>query len=278
MATEESVVVELEAVVPSDESTQADTETNVTSDSATDDAANAETQGEETPEVKAEKKSGFDKRIEKLNKRVSDREQEIEYWKREALKQGTAAPVNVQAQAPVGKPTFSQYNDVEAYTEALTDWKLDQKLAVREQQSHGQSVIQQYNSRVEKVLEKHPDFREVLAEANDVQTAPEITQVILESDVGPEMAYFLANNVAEVERINALPPYKRLIALGKLEAKFGAEPVEKSKPVSKAPTPPTTVKGSHAVVDDFSKMNDPNISQKEYNRLREAQLRARAKK
>jgi hypothetical protein len=146
-------------------------------------------------EPKEDHPSGFKKRIERFNRRLSEKEQEIEYWKKEALKQKQSEPVvQTSAAAIPGKPKFEDYNDITEYTEKLTDWKLQEALQRRTQEVSKQSEINQYQSRVKEFAKDHPDYDEVLQDAAHIPAAQEVHQVILESEVGPKIAYHLANN------------------------------------------------------------------------------------
>jgi hypothetical protein len=229
---------------------------------------------EGTEEREQPRKSGFERRVEKLNKRLSDREREIEYWKQQAL--GASSPKQPEQTQASDKPKFEDYNDLEAYTEAVTDWKLEHKLAQRDQNTKQRSAIDTYQGRVTEFVKQTPDFQEVLADADDVQLAPEVMHAIVDSEVGPQIAYYLAKNVSEVDRINKLPQGKRLIEFGKLEAKLSAPAQAKAQPkvVSKAPAPINTVSGTKAIVQK----SPEDMSQGEYNAWRSEQLRNKKKR
>ena len=47
---------------------------------------------------------------------------------------------------------------------------------------------------------------------------------LIESDMGHEIAYWLAKNQTEAKRIAALPPYRQVAEIGKLEDKLAAKP------------------------------------------------------
>jgi signal recognition particle GTPase len=205
-------------------------------DGTTEVSNETETTSEDKPS-----KSGLDKRFAKLTKQAAARDQEIEFWKTEALKgrQPVQDQIQDQYQAPQGKPTAAQYgNDIEAYTEALTDWKMDEKFAQQNAQKQQMSTMDTYNSRAAEFAKSTPDFAEVLADSNDIPCAPEIHQALLDSDVGPQMAYHLANNIDELERLNAMTPHRRLLELGKLEDRLTKAPAPKAKVNAPAPVRP----------------------------------------
>ena len=232
------------------------------------------------------KGNGFEKRIKKLNKKISAAEEEANYWRSEAMKaktQPNAQTQNVSQYTSTdasAKPILSQYNNVEEYTEALTEWKVEQKLKQKEQQQYQTKNLDTYNQRVNAFKEKTPDYEKVVARTSDWATAPEISQAIVESDIGPEIVYFLAQNKAELDRVNSLSSHKRFIEMGKIEdklirqAKKEARAAEDNKSmtknVSKAPQPLSATNGKKNINLDAS---SESISDKEWRLAREAQLR-----
>ena len=224
---------------------------NANKDTTTQDE-HSEENSEDTTSSDNEKKSGkgFEKRIERFNKKLAAKDAELEYWKNAAIGKGTQPAAQSTVTTTEAKPKFSDYNDLEAYTEALTDWKMDNKLRdVRAQQST-QTVQQTYQERVKEFTKTQPDFQNVMAEFQEdyghVQI-PEVVQVAFESEVGPQLAYYLATHTNEVDRIAALPPHRRLIELGKIEDKVSQASKPVTKVVSKAAAPLTPAKGTGKV-------------------------------
>jgi len=237
-------------------------------DSGTDAAEDADNSDAETDDSESKKSGkGFEKRIERFNRRLQEKEAEIEHWRKVAL-QSNQSGTQAQPTAPQvqGKPAFADFNDIESYTEALTEWKLEQREYAKQQES----VVKTYQQREQAIRAKDPEYDEVIADFKDRYkhvNAPEVNQYIAESDVGPELFYHLANNTAEVDRILSLSPLKRVAELGKLEAKLSSVGTE-TKPankVSKAPTPVSKEKG---VAPAIKRIDDPNLSQSEYRQLR----------
>lgn len=215
-------------------------------------------------------KKGFEKRIAKEIARRTQATQEAEYWKKVALERGVPQPTAVGTQE-VQKPKFADYNDIEAYTEAVTDWKMEQKLAAtmqqRAQQDAKRSVEQSYNDRVKEFTKVQPDFQEVLA-ASELQISNPVTELIFESDVGPAIVYYLAENEDETDRINKLSPARQLAEIGKIEAKLSKPTTKEAKKLSSAPAPVKPVTGSAPVAK--KSMDDPTMSADEWIKARNA--------
>ena len=263
----------LESATNENES-QTSTDDTTTSDEGSDES---QTDTDETVEEVKKPKKGFERRIEKFNQKLSAKDQEIEYWKRAAMGGTPSEAKPVVQQAPAGKPVFSDYNDIEAFTEALTDWKVTQALSNVNNRQQAETVVKTYEGRLNEFKKTTPDFQDVLdefvADYGDVPV-PEIVQIAMESEVGPQIAYYLAKNTSEVDRIAALAPHRRLVELGKLEAML-QQPTRavETKKVSKAPAPIESVKGTGKVVT--KDINDPNLPYAEWVKLRNAQVHKR---
>lgn len=208
-----------------------------------------ELEADKKAEKKAEKKNGFEKRVQKLNDRATEARNEAIYWKNEAQK-NQAKPAEPVRQAPTQevKPLLSQYASVEDFSEAMTDYKLNQREAQSKVQATQTKAVDTYQARAAEFAKAKPDFQERLNSVSDVMFANEIHQTVLDSDVGPQIAYYLAKNQDEVERINNLSPHRRLIELGKIEDKL-TEKRDNPKVKKNAPAPVTAVKGNASIAN-----------------------------
>lgn len=160
--------------------------------------------------------------------------------------------------------------------------------AVQEQQTA-------FNARMNEARKRHPDLDEVLEQNTNVPVSATMKAAIHNEEYGAELLYYWATHATEADEIAALNPAQALKAIGKLEARYEAgtlfndatdddapetlaEGVAVRKgekvPVSKAPAPPTRVGGGAAAV-----AKDPEkMTQKEYNAMRDAQIRARKRR
>ena len=161
----------------------------------------------------------------------------------EALQKASPQPA-AMPDAPQ-KPKPDQFQTTEEYVEALTEFKADEIYRTRSQESernqreqaqrqHHQAVVSTYQQRVEAATEKYPDFEDV-AYSDEVPITNAMAVTIQESEMGPDIAYYLGKNVAEAQRIAKLSPFLQAKELGKLEAKIAAAPAP-AKP-SSAPEP-----------------------------------------
>lgn len=205
--------------------------TDEDADEVTDDESNKD-------EAKGKKQGGFQKKINKLTSRALTAEQEREYWKAEAMKHSSSKKdENVQNNIQDGKPNAENYDSHADYVEALTDWKFEQReqkateLKQKETaQTEAQVKAQTFQSKVDEFVKSKPDYQQTLDSCSVVVKAG-LIDLIKESDIGPLLAYELANNEDELERINSLPPRQSAIELLKFEAKLASSSEQKTKEV-----------------------------------------------
>jgi hypothetical protein len=95
-----------------------------------------------------------------------------------------------------------------------------------------------------------PDYAEAVADPSLQQyVTPTISEVVVTSEVGPQLSYYLAQNRGELATIAKMRPTQQAMALARIEAKLSAAspatpaPAPKPKPVqqTRAPAPPTPV-------------------------------------
>lgn len=224
-------------------------------------AANAEPVVEQAgsePEAENEAATGEKKQNPKLEKRFSEltkqreaarQEAERERQAREALEarlKDLEAKVSPQkSEEPDPKPDPSQFNDAIEYAEALAEWTADKKMRERDQaemarkvQEEQSRMRQKFQERLEQAKSELPDYEEMIA-SSDVSVSQPVTDAIIESDVGPQILYYLAENPDFARGLAEKSITSQLRAIGRLEAKF-----EKSEPPSKPKETPVAKKSN----------------------------------
>ncbi len=129
-----------------------------------------------------------------------------------------------------------------------------------EEQQYRANLQDTWNTKLVDAQERYPDFQEkgeqmiAVFEGIDDAYGQYLTDTLMEMDAGPEVFYYLANNLDEAQNIVNAGPRKATIALAKLEAQLAGTPVNKApaKKVTKAPTPPPQLKGSAAAKSTVS--------------------------
>lgn len=251
----------------------------------------SDSEGEETEEAEEElaaksneqkpkKKGGFQKRIDKLNVRLSQAEQEREYWRQQTLRNTQ----QTQAQEPVVKtdvskrPKADDFQTVDDYQEALTDWKVDQKIQAREEKlrmdtikNEFQTKASEHSERVKTLSRQKDDWEDVQDVFKRVQVSATVEQLILDAgDTSAELVYELGKDEEELQRICRMPALQAAKAIGRIEARLSKPPTppKKEQTTTKTPKPPTPVraKGTNAP-KGFSR----EMTMKEYEAWRNSQ-------
>ena len=231
----------------------------------------AESQSEPEAENEAEV-TDKPKQNPKLEKRFSELTKQRELAKQEAAKEREVREslearlreyeqkANPQVAAePLGQePQPSQFQDAFEYAKALSEWNVEKVLAERDRaeadrraNEERNKVISAWTQKVEAAKAKLPDFEEMVASA-DVAVNDAIRDAIIESDVGPELLYHLAQDTDYACKLAQMPVAKALKELGKLEVRFEVKDEPEAKPVarqSKAPSPIRPLKASSSAAD-----------------------------
>lgn len=139
-------------------------------------------------------------------------------------------------------PSQEQFESPEAYTEALAEKKALEIIEQREQQRKQKEVLSAYHDREEIAREKYEDFEQV-AYNPKLPITTDMAEVIQESEVGADIAYYLGSNPLEADRIARLSPRMQAKELGLLEAKISSSPPAVKKTTS-APAPIKPVNGA----------------------------------
>ena len=214
---------------------------------------------EKEQEEKPKANPKLERRFSEITKQREEARKEAQQERsaREALEARLAVLERQPApQAPKvdEEPQPSQFNDAFEYAKALAEYTADQRIGeMRRQDAEAkeaqerQKVIETWASKVQAAKASMPDFDDIVA-SSDVVVNDDIRDAILESDVGPQILYHLAENDDVAKRIAGLSPKQALREIGKLEARFE---VKETKPEptpitrSKAPAPINPLRGSN---------------------------------
>lgn len=173
------------------------------------------------------------------------------------------------------KPTDADFESYPEFVIALAEWVTDQRDAKRafeaektQRAAAETSQREDFHARAttwigrrDAFIAAHPAKSEALTDFLDtVHAGTPIGDVIMESEVGAEVADYLASNKTEADRIRGLGPIAALRALGKLEARFDPDTTTSAsaiaagpaapKTVTSAPAPPTTLASRSATPAD----------------------------
>lgn len=157
------------------------------------------------------------------------------------------------------KPSLDQFDDYDAYVEALGEWSAEKTLLARDHkqrqaaaQNERDAVVNSHLDRVDAAKAKYTDWDEVAAGASHVQFNDGTLTAILESEQSADIGYHLMKNAAEYQRIINLPPLQQIKEIARLEDKFKTAPPPKR--ITQAPTPLNPLGGG----TDANTQKDPN--------------------
>lgn len=222
--------------------------------------AKADDDEQDEDEGKPRKKS----RTKRLQERVQALSAEVERLKTQ--------PPGKTAEPPPKEADFN--GDYAAYDRAVRSHELKQAIreanAEQDSQKHqdvqgelARERAQLYRERAAEVRELIPDLEDVLAKANS-PIRDEIAELIQESEKGPQLAYHLAKNPAQLRELNRMSPLSAAREIGRLEASLS---LPTPKTTTKAPPPLTPPRGAASVVKAMTEM-----SMDEYVATRKKQL------
>jgi hypothetical protein len=261
----------------SEESDTPETEaTEEASEESEDAAAEEAEESKDEAKDKPKKKGGFQKRIDKLNGRVSAAEAAAMAARAEAEQLRTllaqragdsknATQVETTKAAPQeGKPKLEEFATLEDYTVAVADWAAEQRFKSKDAEatkakaeSDRQALLKAHYARETAFAAKTPDYAETLADVRYFQDAPkDLVDLVAESEHGPQIMYELAKNTDEYARIKGLSAVAAAREIGKLESRFSqaSEKKDPEKRITKAPAPLSTVHGKGKVEKDPDSM------------------------
>jgi hypothetical protein len=181
---------------------------------------------------------------------------------------------------PDGKPDRADFEDDNEYVEALTDWKVDTKLAAsknkeilasttKEQKQEILEVYEGMDVAIENGKAKYDDFEEVTQDETVVLSV-DVMQLALDTEVPEDMLYYLCSNPDESERISSLSAVKSAKEIVKLEAQLKkvnepkTEPVKKTQSNAPAPIKPVSANG-------LSEKDPDKMTPAEYRKWRQSQ-------
>lgn len=224
------------------------TEAEGTTGSATEETAK---DGDDLPK-------GIQKRFAKMTKERYAMQSELEHLR---------AQVAQMSQKPEPEYTREDFGSDE---EAYLDYKLEQKLKSQQveaqkqyaeqqrQVQEQQASLQAWQTRIDSYANELPNYQEVVANT-EADFSPEDIQNIMESPVGPKIAYAIANDEKLTNQFNSLPSQRaRDRFLTKLEIQLEMTPAPAPKPAvsrAQAPTPKASTSSNTGANFDPSKLS-----------------------
>lgn len=235
-------------------------------------------------EPAAPEKDGFSKRIDELTKNWRDTERDrddakrradeaardAQYWRDQALRaQQPREPAKPAETPPEAVKTLADFEYDEAKYQQYLFTQAEQRAvkaaerSLKEQQDRDakerrKATFAQRETEFEKAT---PDYRSK-TRSPSFPVSDAMAEVFSESDEGPAVAYYLANNLTLADQISKLPPLVAAMELGAIKAKLIATREQAAKKVSDAPPPPPKIEGAGdpKIEKDPKEMTDAEFS------------------
>jgi hypothetical protein len=196
-----------------------------------------------------EHKTRVQKRIDQLTRDKYELKQRVD-----ALEAASKA-----ANAPQ-RPTREQFQSDEEFTDALVDYKLDQRMA---QQPVAATPKPSLDESITAARSVHDDFDATVSAVQHIRLPEAASDAIMASKQGAEILYALGKDPDTAERIAGMSPGAAAFEIGMIAAKINYEKtsVAALKKVSSAPAPITPIQPKHTAEDDPSKMTDAQFAE-----------------
>jgi hypothetical protein len=226
------------------EETEADAEVTEVEEPESD--AESPPAGEEDTETKPDP---VQKRIDKLTRRFRDAERtaaQVKAENEELRKQLEAAPQQTEplkklADFEYDEGKYAEYLFSQAREVARTEAQQVAK-GFHQETSH-ERALEDFRTRETAFADTVKDYNKVVYD-DDLKISPVMADEIHESDMGPELAYYLGKNPDISLEISKLPARAAVRRITLLETELAAEKGKTGKKVSGAPPPPPKIKGT----------------------------------
>lgn len=218
----------------------------VATPAATDEAT--ESPADDTSESRPK---GVGKRIDELTRNWREAERREAALLAMLQERQTPKAEPAPAPAPVKEPDLADYEYDEAkfkvalgnFYEAKARAAAEAVLAERENAAREKARVQTFKQKEAEFKAKAPDYESV---AYYAPISNEVVELVRESDIGPELAYYLGKNPELAQTISQLPATAAAREIGKIEAKLSlqretARPAAAKPAVSQAPPPPPKI-------------------------------------
>jgi len=184
-----------------------------------------------------------------------------------------------QASNSDSAPARDKFDSDEAYVQALTRYEIGKQLAVTKEElakSQGSNKIQaDWVGKITKARQEYPDYDTVLEDVADVPVGPELADVLMSSEAGADVTYYLAKHTDEMGKLNGMDKVSIARYVGRLEEKIERERASKTRaPISRAPAPIKPASPSSA--PSIKSLED--MSMKEYVAYMDKQEAAKRKR
>lgn len=241
--------------------------------------------GDKKPEeAKPEKRNRTGEYINRINTENRSLRLEMEELRRQVqqaapARQATGQPHSARYDADA-EPDITNYQDFNEYMRdrdkwTRSQWEKQQKEAEATRKHH--DTLATYEQRVASFAEQHPDFVEVVGSMDMSLVPQELQAAVLAHEMGPQIAYHLANDEDALFAIASIRPELMGAAVNRLASRLAAAPKPEApaetappqpKPITQAPPPPPKLQGRAPATVPVEKMTDDDWYRADVERRR----------
>lgn len=227
-------------------------------------ATETEEQREKKPNPKLERRFSEITKQREAAREEARREREARESLEARLKELEAKvspPAQAQADDLGEEPKPEQFSDMYEYAKALAEYTADKKLMERDKQEMARKAAAEqevkfkaWADRVNAAKTELPDFDDMV-QSSDVRVSDPVRDAIIESEHGPRILYYLAENSEFAKKLGEMSVVSAVREIGKIEARFVRDAKESAPEVkavavkSKAPAPISPLRGAVNTVD-----------------------------
>lgn len=170
-------------------------------------------------------------------------------------------PAQAEADEVGPEPKPEQFSDMYEYAKALAEYTADKKLMERDKEEKARKAAAEqeqkfkaWADRVNAAKNDLPDFDDMV-QSSDVRVSDPVRDAIIESEHGPQILYYLAENSEFAKKLADMSVVSAVREIGKIEARFVRDAKESVPEVktaavkSKAPAPINPLRGAVNTVD-----------------------------
>ncbi len=191
----------------------------------------------------------------RLKAKLAEAQAEIERLRQAVPRVDDAGALAQAIEAEIGPaPKETDYQDYLAFERAMTVYETTKALVTREIKKnasdaqariaqHNQALVDTFKERADTLRQSIKDFDAVTSSATVSPAHTETVMLILESEKGPHIAYYLSKHPEKVHELNAMTPRQQAKEIGRLEARLTPAPPKQTK----APPPVPALKGGTAI-------------------------------
>jgi hypothetical protein len=207
---------------------------------------------------------------------------DAQYWRDQALKANPPKTPEVPTSQVKTLADF-EYDDVK-YQAYLFDQAEQRAVKAAEKRLREQSEADAKARRQTEFKQRETEFEKANPEYRSKTRSPSfpcsdaMAEVCQESDEGPAVLFYLANNPSIAEQISKMPPTAAAREIGRIEAKLISAREQAAKKASDAPPPPPKIEGTGDAGNGNAKADEPDsdkLSDAEWLRRRNKQVERR---